>query len=127
MLRQRICCNVVRLDKRRVKKIAQRNCVARLKTNVVFQSPCKRLLRNCNYLIEVARFSFRPIEYDARGRDFRETANLEFLSRLLLCQNVAGLCIGNNIGLRRNNWGNNSGIRKTREKKAEKSRRRAHK
>ena len=54
MVRQRVGRDVVRLHKRSIEKITQRDAVTGLKADIVFGGPDKRLLRNGNGLIEVA-------------------------------------------------------------------------
>src|SRR5436190_15985062 len=99
MVRERIGRNVIGLNKRSVEKISQRDAIARLKANIVFESADKRLLRDRNRLVEVARSAFRPIEhYTCRG-NFHQAAYLQFFSRFLFFQNVARLCVGDEIRL----------------------------
>ena len=99
VVRERIGRNIIGLDKRSVEKISQGDAIAWLKTNVVFKSAYKRLLRDRDCLVEIARSSFRPIEHHTRSRDFRQATNLQFFPRFLLFQNVARLRIGNKIRL----------------------------
>ena len=96
---QRVRRDVVRSDKCRIEKIAQRDAVSRLKADVIFQDSDERRLRNCHCLIEIASFFFCPIEYNARGRNFCQAADLQLFSGLLLFQHVAGLCIDDNVRL----------------------------
>ena len=49
---------------------------------------------------------------DTRRRDLGETAHLQFFPGLLFFQNVARLCIGNNVRLRRSRRANNGRARK---------------
>src|SRR5262249_47572787 len=100
MVRERVGRDIVGLDKRSVKKIAQCDVVAWLKTNVVFDSTDKRFLRDRDHLIQIARSSFCPIEHHARSRDLCQATNLQFVPGFLLFQNVARLRIGNEIRLR---------------------------
>ena len=53
MVRQRVRGNVVRLHKRGVQKITQRDTVAGLKADVVFRCANKRRLWDRNDLVEV--------------------------------------------------------------------------
>ena len=54
---QRVSGDIVRLHKRGIKKIAQGDGVTRLKADVVFRGPSKRLRRNGHRSIEIAGFS----------------------------------------------------------------------
>jgi len=98
-MRQCICSNIVGLNERRIEKIAQCDAVSRLKADVIFQDSNKRLLRNRHSLVEITRFLFRPIEYDARGCNFCQAADLQLFPGLLLFKDVAGLCIDDNVRL----------------------------
>ena len=53
MVRERVGRDIIRLHKRGVEEIAQRNCVTWLKTDVIFRYSNKRLLRNSDHLVQV--------------------------------------------------------------------------
>ena len=96
-VRESISSDIVRLDERCIKQIAQRNAIARLKPDQVFAGADKCLLRNRHHLIQIAAAFFRPIEHDHRGRDFGQAADLAFVSRLNLVENEAALSIDDDI------------------------------
>ena len=55
---QRVSGDIVRLHERGIKKITQRDGVTRLKADVVFRGPLKRLRWNGHRFIEIAGFLF---------------------------------------------------------------------
>ena len=59
------------------------------------RAPNKSLLRNGDRLIKIAAFVFGPIQHDPGGGDLGQAADLAFVLRLLLLQNVAGARIDN--------------------------------
>ena len=70
VLRQRVCGNVIRLNERGIEKIAQRDPVAGLKSDIILKVSDESLLRNRRNLIEVTAFVLCPVKHHARGRDF---------------------------------------------------------
>ena len=54
MVCERLSRYVIGLDKRSIQKISQGDAIARLKTNIVFKGTGKRLLRDCDRLVEIA-------------------------------------------------------------------------
>src|SRR5216684_6416689 len=92
--------DVIGLHERGVKQVAQRDLVARLKSDVVFPGADKCLRRNADHLTETASFFFRPIQYDCGRGDLGQTADLPFVFRFLLLQHVTGLRIDNDVSLR---------------------------
>jgi len=95
---QNVGCDVIRLDESCVKKVAQRDSVARLEANEIIARAGKRLGRNRRHLIQVARMFLRPVEDNHGCRDFGEAANLGFLSWFLLIQDKPGLGIHDREG-----------------------------
>ena len=91
VIRQGVGGDVVGLHERRVKQVAQRDRIARLKTNVVLARSGKGGFGNDCDLREIAALFRRPIEHHHRRRDLRQAADLAFLVGLELLQNVAGL------------------------------------
>ena len=83
--------DVVRLHERGVEQIAQRDRVARLKTDIVFARPGEGGFGNDRHLREIAAFFGGPIEHDHRGRDFRQAADLALLIGLQFIEDEAGL------------------------------------
>ena len=96
--------NVVGLDERGIKQVAQRDLVAWLKSYVVLPGADECLRWNGDDLIEIAAFLFRPIEHDRGRSDLCQAANLAFIFGFLILQNVARLRIDNDEGLRRSGW-----------------------
>ena len=58
VISQRVSRDIVRLHKRGIKEIAQRDAVTRLKADVVFSCALKSLRRNGHRSIEIAGFLF---------------------------------------------------------------------
>ena len=69
VIRQRVGGDIVRLDERGIEKVAQRDHIPRLKSDVVLECPDKRLWRNDHGLIEIAPFMLGPIQHDHGSRD----------------------------------------------------------
>src|ERR1019366_10076785 len=90
-----ISCDVVRLNKRGVEQIAQRDRVARLEFDIIFASSDEGLGRNRYRLIEIAALMLGPVEDNRGGCDLGQTSNLPLLFRLLLLKNIASPRINN--------------------------------
>ena len=101
VIRQRVSSDVIRLDKRRVEKIAQRDPVARLKADEIFAGAGKCFRRDRGHLVQVARFFLRPIEHHHRSRHLGEAADLAFVFYRLLLEDVTGLQINDRVSFRR--------------------------
>ena len=107
--------DVVRLHERCVKQIAQRNVVARLKTDVVFRNSGKGGRRNADDLIKISAVMFRPIQHHHGGGNFGQTADLAFLLRFVLFKDMSGSRIDDDVTLRRTG-GTGTGAREKRER-----------
>src|SRR5690242_2706320 len=99
MVCQRIGGNVVRLDERGVKQIAQIDPVARLETDIVFGYAHKCFGWDRRDLVQITAALLGPIEHNHGRSDFRKTANLSLLGRLLRIEDSAGCSIDNDISL----------------------------
>ena len=95
---QSISSDVVGLNQRSVKKIAEGDAVAGLETNEIFARAGKRFGRNGSKLVQVAAPLFRPIKHNHGGGDFGQAADLAFVFLVLCLQNVTGLRIDDDVG-----------------------------
>ena len=100
MIGQCVCSDVVRLDERGIKQIAQRDRVARLESNIIRVGSNKSRFRNHGDLRKIAGAGRGPIEYDHRGRDLGQAADLTLFVRLRFIENVTRGRIDCDIRLR---------------------------
>lgn|SRR5947207_1651865 len=100
MVCQRISSDVVRLHERGVKEIAQIDSVAGLEADVVFGYANECFGWDRRDLVQITAAMLGPIEHNHGRGDFRETANLALLGRLLGIEDSAGCRIDNDISLR---------------------------
>ncbi len=98
--RERVSSDVIGLDQRGVKEIAQGDSIAGLKTNEILTGADECFGRNRGHLVQVAGSFLGPIEHDHGCGYFGEASDLAFIFHPLLLEDKTSLRIDNGVGLR---------------------------